>query len=163
MKKIILGACLMTCFFFIQSTSAKILRDDHTISGKKEYSWSDVCFYLTKRKSPLIEYHSISTLDCMGDKMEISKFCDEKEAANPYYTRAIVKKNKKVECQSGKRVILKWQCEGKTDKYCQDEEVGCFLFKEKLARRLKIAHQSLSSDKKTLSCYFDNQFNSLNL
>jgi hypothetical protein len=99
----------------------------------------------------------------MGKKVEISKFCDHKEAANPYFIRGTVDKvKKKVICLSSKRVILKYECEGKKDRFCVDAEIGCFLLKEKLARRLKISHQSLSN-KKILNCYFDIGTNSLDM
>lgn len=91
----------------------------------------------------------------MGTTVKVVTFCDEVEASNPYFTRAFVSvKTKKVVCQSAKRVILKWQCEGNSDPYCKDIDIGCFLFKEKLARRLKLVHKSLDSGK-YLNCYFD--------
>ena len=96
----------------------------------------------------------MTTLNCMGEKKNISAFCEEKEAANPYYIRAIVnKKTNKVDCLSSKRVLLKYKCETKNDRYCKDKEIGCYLFKEQLAKRLKISHQSLNQN--ILSCYFD--------
>ena len=153
----------MTCLFFSLISHAKILQDDHYTTGSNSYSWSEVCKHITKRESPLIEYDSISSLDCMGKKVEVDSFCNEKEAANPYYTRAVVSKDKKVKCYSGKRVLLKWQCEGKEDKYCKDEEIGCFLMKEKLAKRLSISHQSLDKETQTLKCYFDAQYDIFNL
>lgn len=156
-------ACLWTCLFFSQVSNAKILKDDHYVIGEKEFSWEKVCKKLTKRDSPLIEYKSINELDCMGKSVKVIKYCDDVEAANPYFTRAIVSKNKKViVCQSAKRVIIKWECEGATDKYCKDIDLGCFFFKEKLARRLKLAHKSLT-DGKILNCYFDTQVNDINL
>lgn len=89
----------------------------------------------------------------MGEKKKVSAFCDEKEAANPYYIRGRVNQEKKqVECLSSKRVIFKYECQSKDDRYCKDVEIGCFLFKEQLAKRLKIIHQSLSEN--ILSCYF---------
>jgi len=140
-----------------------MIKDDHIIKDERFYSWEEVCRSLTKRESPLIEYKSISKLDCMGTAVDVMKFCDEKEAANPYFTRAKVDKTtKKVICQSSRRVVLKWECESKSDRYCKDIEVGCFLFKEKLARRLKLVHQSLT-DGKYLNCYFDTQVNTMDL
>jgi hypothetical protein len=154
-------ACLLTCLFFSQFSHAKIIKDDHYVIDAKEYSWEQVCKTLTKRASPLIEYSSVSGLDCMGEKVKVVKFCDEAEASNPYFTRAIVSKSKrKVICQSAKRVIIKWECEGKEDNYCKDIDVGCFLFKEKLARRLKLVHKSLTENK-YLNCYFDTQKNEM--
>lgn len=154
-------ACLWTCLFFVQNSESKIIKDDHYVIGSNEFSWTEVCQKITKRDSPLIEFASISTLDCMGEKVNVAKFCDQVEAANPFYTRALVSKYKrKVICQSAKRVVIKWECEGSQDKYCKDLDIGCFLFKEKLARRLKLVHKSLT-EKKFLNCYFDTQKNEM--
>lgn len=158
-------ASLLACLIFYSSVGAtKILKDDHYTSGRNTYSWKNACSFLTKRSSPLIEYHSADMLDCMGEKKKVMPFCEEKEITNPYLTRAIVdRKNKTIQCVSGKRVILKWKCEGENDKYCKDQEVGCFLFKEKLAKKLKLIHHSLTDSKTVLNCYFDIQKNNLNL
>ena len=157
-------ACIIACLFLfsIQSFS-KIIRDDHYTTGSNKYTWAQVCSKLVKHDSPLIKEAGVSQLNCMGTKVKVKKFCDLVEQANPYYTRAKVDKvSKSVLCMSAKRVVLKWQCEGKEDKYCKDEEVGCFLFKEKLAARLKLAYSSIT-DNKYLNCYFDTQQNSLEL
>ena len=151
----------MTCLFFGLIAEAKILKDDHYVIGEKKFSWVKVCKKLTKRESPLIESAGIGTLDCMGEKVEVVKFCDEVEQANPYFTRAkVIKSEKVISCLSARRVILKWECEGKKDRYCRDPDIGCFLFKEKLARRLKLVHQSLTEEK-YLNCYFDTQKNEM--
>ena len=162
-KSLKYGACLLACLFFVQNSFAKILKDEKYITGQTEFSFQEVCKFLTKRESPIIEFSNISALNCMGEKKEISKFCDHKEAANPYFIRGIVdKKKRKVVCLSSKRVIIKYGCEGKADQYCKDAEIGCFLLKEKLAKRLKISHQSVT-DKKVLNCYFDIGTNSLDM
>lgn len=155
-------ACLFFILSFSSTTFGKVITDDHYKIKETIYSWQDVCRKLTKRTSPLIEYKSISQLDCMGDIVDVIKFCDEQEITNPYLTRALVKKDKTIRCVSGKRVVIKWECEGKEDKYCKDPDIGCFLFKEKLARRLKLIHQSVT-DKKHLNCYFDIKREELNL
>lgn len=94
----------------------------------------------------------------MGTKVRVEKFCDQKFVADPYYIRAVVdKSSEKVICKSAKRVHIKYQCEGKADQYCKDKEIGCYLFQEKLAKRLKLTHSSLmkhGSQKRTLNCHF---------
>jgi len=143
------------CFFFATNLFAQIIKDEKYITGTSEYSFEDVCKFLTNRESPLIDYKSVTSLNCMGKSLKVAPFCEEKEAANPYYIRAVVdKESKKVQCLSSKRVIIKYQCKSKEDTYCKDVEVGCFLFKEQLAKRLKIVHQSLT-DQNILNCYFD--------
>lgn len=161
MKNYNIRACFLACLFFAQFSFAKIIKDDHYSVGSKKYSWKEVCKKLVHRDSPLIEKVNISTLDCMGTKVSVFKFCDEVEGGNPYLSRAIVGKNVVI-CHSAKRVIIKWECEGKKDKYCKDKDIGCFLFKEKLARRLKLAHGSLV-DNKYLNCYYDTQVNTIEL
>jgi hypothetical protein len=164
MKIKIIWACLTTCLFFVQNLNAEVIRYDNSVTGESKYSWEEACLFLTKRTSPLIDYKSISELSCMGETKQVIDFCDHKEIKNPYFARAIVdKKNRTVRCQSSKRVILKWKCEDQLDKYCKDPEVGCFLLREKMARRLKLAHKSLTDDGKVLNCYFDTQKNSINL
>lgn len=140
---------------------AKLIKDEHSLTGQNLYTWEEVCQNLTKRDSPLIERVNAGMLDCMGKKVKPISFCEKKEITNPYLTRAIVLKNRKVACKSGRRVVLKWECEGKSDRYCQDQEVGCFLFKELLASRLKLAHHSLTGGQ--LNCYFDTQANAIPL
>lgn len=133
------------------------MRDDHYTTKSQEYDWKEVCRALTHRDSPLIE-DAGSKLDCMGEKVSPIEYCLQKEITNPYLTRAVISKGK-VTCKSAKRVIIKWECEGKDDKYCKDVEIGCFLFKEILARRLKLAHSSLEDS--VLNCYFDTQVNDI--
>lgn len=144
---------------WLSTSSAGIIKDEKYITGSNEYSFQEVCHNLVKGDSPLIDAASVSKLNCMGRKVEVAKFCDEKEAGNPYYIRAFIdKESKKVKCLSAKRVILHHRCEPSNDKYCEDSEVGCFLYKEQLAKRLKVAHQSISDDK-ILKCYFDVRVN----
>lgn len=161
-KKI--GACLMTCLFFAQLSHGEIIKDDKTVTARSKFSFEEACEYLTKRKSPLIDYKSITSLSCMGEVKDVAPFCDYKEAANPYFIRAIVLKDKKqVECLSAKKVILKYKCEGAKDKLCLDSEIGCFLLREKLAKRLKTVHESLTDNKTILNCYYEIGFNSMEL
>ena len=155
-KKIIKGACFITCLFFAQFSEGKLLQDEKSITGETTFSFQEACKYLTKRDSPLIEVHSINQLNCMSEIKDINPFCNHKEAANPYYIRALVDKDsKRIKCLSSKRVILKYQCEGNKDQYCEDQDIGCFLLKEKLAVRLKAVYKNLSKEEGILKCYFD--------
>ena len=156
----LITACLRACLFFItfcHFSFAEVIKDEHFSTGSNSYSWKSVCKQITKRDSPLIEKKTASLLDCMGESVEIEKFCDEKEIANAFYTRAYINSiDKTVECKSGRRVIFKWKCEGLKDKYCEDQETGCYLIQEKLAKRLKIIHKSLikEGEERYLNCYF---------
>ena len=151
-------ARFITCLFFLSfHVSAKIIKDEVLVIDEKKFSFSQVCKKLTKRDSPLMTYHSISKLDCMGTIVDASEFCDSKTQEDPYYIRAVVeKKTKKVNCKSAKRVRVQYQCEGAKDKFCKDKEIGCYLFQEKLAKRLKTAHASIIKEdgKRFLNCHF---------
>ncbi len=153
-------ACLRACLFFIiffDFSIAGVIKDEHFSTGSNSYSWKSVCYQMTKRDSPLIEKKAANLLDCMGQSVQASKFCDEKEVANPFYTRPFINSSEKtVECKSGRRVLFKWKCEGLKDKYCEDDEKGCYLIQEKLAKRLKLIHKSLFEEGKDkfLNCYF---------
>lgn len=136
---------------------ANFLVDDHYTTKTTEYTFQEVCRALTLRDAPLIEGEG-SVLDCMGTKVKPIDFCLKREVTNPYITRAVIS-DRKILCKSASRVILKWKCEGETDRYCKDKDVGCFLFKEVLARRLKLAHHSLQNGE--LNCYFDTQVNDI--
>ena len=163
-KKLTNGACLMACLFFSQFSIAKIVKDEKSVTNRSIHSYKEVCKFLTKRESPLVEFKSISKLNCMGDIKEVAPYCDFKEAANPYYIRAIVnQKRSQVECLSAKKVILKYECGDKNDRYCIDSEMGCFMLGEKLAKRLRIVHDSKTDSDKFLNCYFEPKKSSFKL
>jgi len=149
----------MACFFFLLFPTlifAKILKDEVSLVSELKFSFNQVCKSLTKRESPLIEYKSVSEIDCMGTIVEVRKYCERQLISDPYYIRAVVdKENKNVICKSAKKVILKYQCEKGTT-YCEDSEIGCFRLQEKLATRLKLEHHSITEEKKNkiLNCYF---------
>lgn len=151
-------ARFITCLFFLVfNVQAKIIKDEVLLTDEKLFSFREVCKKLTKRDSPLITFHSVSKLDCMGKIVDVSKFCDMHTQADPYYIRAVVEKSsKQVNCKSAKRVRIKYQCDSGNDKYCKDKEIGCYLFQEKLAKRLKTAHASIITEqgRKILNCHF---------
>lgn len=154
---------LFIAFLLLTShTFAGITRDDVYGSRKKEFTFEEVCKKLTKRDSPLIEVKSITYLDCMGTEVRVGKYCEEVLITDPYYLRAFIdEENKKVVCQSGREVVLKYVCLLSSDKeYCDNAEIGCELLKEKLAFRLKTNNASVllnKSGKKELNCIFSPQ------
>lgn len=142
---------LLCLFLFSPFSFAKLIKYESKIISENKYSLEEACFFLTKRKSPLIEVVGSQTLDCMGTKKNILSFCSHKEVTNPYYSTGQIKENKVV-CQSSKRVLLKWDCRKDNQKYCKDKELGCYHFQQIFAKRLKLVHSSLDGE---LSCYFD--------
>lgn len=112
-------------------------------------------------ESPLIDAVSGTELDCMGKKTEVSEFCLKATAADPYYLRAYIDKDKReVVCVSGKKVLFKYQCVKMSDqKLCSGEaKTSCEFIRKKLAYRLDLVHSSfVKSEKgiKQLNCFFE--------
>lgn len=116
---------------------------------------------MVSHESPLIDVVSGTELDCMGKKVEVSRFCEKAMAQDPYYLRAYVdKESKEVVCHSGKKVLFKYQCVKLADrKLCDsDAKVSCEEMKKKLAKSLDIVHASVTKNEKgikELNCYFE--------
>lgn len=112
-------------------------------------------------ESPLIDAVSGTELDCMGKKVKVGDYCEKVTAADPYYLRAYVDKEKReVVCVSGKKVLFKYQCVKLSDKaLCSGEaKNSCKYIQKKLARRLDLVHASfVKSEKgiKQLNCFFE--------
>ncbi len=147
--------------FLISFSHAGVTRDDVTVTDKITFSWKFVCTKMVTHEAPLIELVSGTEIDCMGKKVNVSDFCEREMAHDPYFLRGFVKEEtKEVVCQSGKKVIFKYQCVRLADKrLCgQSAEASCKEIRHKLARRLDIVHQSFTkNDKgiKELNCYFE--------
>lgn len=116
---------------------------------------------MVTHESPLIEVISGTELDCMGKTVSAGAFCDVVSAQDPYYLRGYVDKStQQVVCQSGKKVIFKYQCVRLKDReLCsRDAKVSCAQIKEKLAKRLDLVHASHTTNPKgikELNCYFE--------
>lgn len=148
----------------IKASYAGLIQFDVVGSDKKIFSPREVCEKLSAKESVLSNIISMTKIDCMGKIFEVDQFCDEKFKKSEKYLRAYTdKENKTVICESASKVILKYECESKDDSNCLDSEIGCFEFKKKLVKNLKVIHHSIidsqkdpkSISKKTLNCYFD--------
>ncbi len=112
-------------------------------------------------ESPLIDAVSGTELDCMGKKLNVGKFCEKVTAADPYYLRAYIDKEKKeVVCVSGKKVLFKYLCVKLSDKsLCSGEaKTSCRYIQKKLANRLDLVHSSFVKNEKgikQLNCFFE--------
>lgn len=148
-------------FSLISIVFAGVVRDDVTISDRATFSWKTVCAKMVSHETPLIEPVSGTEIDCMGKIINASVFCEKELAQDPYYLRGHVNEStKEVVCQSGKKVIFKYQCVRLSDnQLCgKTAEAACKEIRHKLARRLDIVHQSFTkNDKgiKELNCYFE--------
>jgi hypothetical protein len=140
-----------------------IIMDDVATVEKFNFSFPTVCNKMVSHESPLIEIVSGTALDCMGREVSVAEFCDRELAADPYYIRAYVDKEKKqVVCQTGKKVLFKYLCVKLTDKkFCNNEaQKNCLALKEKLAKRLELIHASqVKNDKgvNQLNCFYEAQ------
>lgn len=138
-----------------------VIQDDVAVTERNRFSFKTVCARSFTHDSPLIEIASGTELDCMGKKADVSSFCDKEMAADPYYLRGYVDKEKKeVICVSGKKVLFKFLCVRKKDeKMCAMEaKKACEFIQDKLAKRLDLVHYSfLKNEKgqKQMNCFFE--------
>jgi hypothetical protein len=140
---------------------ASITRYDVFGSQKLMHDFSEVCTYFHPQGSSLIDIVSTAYLDCMGRKIAVADFCDEKYRRDPQYIRAYVDSDlKKVVCQKANRVILSYRCEANNrSKLCLDAKDACQALKSMLAKNLDLVHFSLIKRDETqrdLNCYYDN-------
>lgn len=148
-------------FLFISLCFAGVVRDDVTVTDRASFSWKSVCAKMVSHESPLIDPVSGTELDCMGKKVNVSDFCEKELAQDPYYLRGYVSEaSKEVICQSGKKVIFKYQCVRLKDRaLCsKSPKAACQEIRHKLARRLDVVHQSFTKNDKgirELNCYFE--------
>lgn len=140
---------------------AHIVQDDVSVTEKTRHSLKQVCTKMGFVDSPLIEIVSGTKIDCMGRKVEAGDFCEKVMAADPYYLRAYIDRDKnEVICVSGKKVLFKYQCVKLSDKaMCsQEAKVSCTYIQKKLARRLDMVHASFVRNEKgikQLNCFFE--------
>lgn len=140
---------------------AHVIQDDVSVTDKSRFQFSTVCQKMVTHESPLIEIASGTELDCMGKKVDVSKFCEKELAADPYYLRGSVDRDtKEVVCLSGKKVLFKYLCVKMKDKaLCsQNAKAACSFIQEKLAKRLDMVHSSFTENPKRikqLNCYFE--------
>ncbi len=153
---------MVALLIFLSTLSfAGVVRDEVSVTDKVSFSWKSVCAKMVTHESPLIEHVSGTEIDCMGKKVNVSDFCEKEMAHDPYFLRGYVKEEtSEVVCQSGKKVIFKYQCVRLADKrICsQTAESSCKEIRQKLARRLDIVHQSFTKNEKgikELNCYFE--------
>jgi hypothetical protein len=138
-----------------------VVQDDVSTTEKQRFSFKSVCKKMVSHESPLIEAVSGTEIDCMGKKIEVGQFCEKMMAQDPYYLRGYVDtENQEVICQSGKKVLFKYQCVKMSDKkICgTDAKISCKDIQKKLARRLDLIHFSFTKSEKgirELNCYFE--------
>ncbi len=140
---------------------AHIIQDDVSVVEKSRHSLKYVCSKSGYPDSPLIEIASGTKIDCMSKKVEVGDFCEKELAADPYYLRGYVDKEKQeVVCVTGKKVLFKYLCVKLSDReLCSTEaSKACTYIKGKLARRLDLVHSSFVTNPKgikQLNCFFE--------
>jgi hypothetical protein len=138
-----------------------VIQDDVATTEKSSHSFKSVCAKLVTHEAPLIEVISGTELDCMGKKVNVGVFCEKELAADPYYLRAFIDKEKnEVVCVSGKKVLFKYLCVKLSDKaLCsQSAKESCKFIQSKLAKRLDMIHSSYVKNEKgikQLNCFFE--------
>lgn len=150
-------ACLVWACLSFTGVHSKVLKDEVLVKKETFHSFSQVCKHLTQRDSPLIEIFSINKLDCMGEIVEVLKFCAKERSVDPYFSRAFVDKERnRVVCQSASRVSLAYLCEKEPDEFCQDKEIGCHKLKNKFAHSLKLQATYFGEAPRgqTLNCHY---------
>jgi ribosomal protein S17E len=152
---------MVVLLYLISLSYAGVVKDDVSVSDRVTFSWKSVCSKMVTHEAPLIEPVSGTEIDCMGKTVNVSDFCEKEMAHDPYFLRGYVREDsQEVICQSGKKVIFKYQCVRLADKrICsQLAEVSCKEIRNKLARRLDIVHHSFTKNEKgikELNCYFE--------
>ncbi len=91
----------------------------------------------------------------MGKVVKAMDFCEKEFSEDSSLARAIVSDDK-LNCQMAQRINMSYLCQGSSDKFCKDKNIGCQYLKENFAHNLRIAHSALTTDEKgkALSCYF---------
>lgn len=156
MNKIIL-LFLFTSF----GLQAKMLRYDVYGSQKYPNSFKEVCQVMEKRIPLLVEVIDSRTISCMGEDVNVSKFCQKKYKGNPEFARPIIdKKNRQVLCQTAKRIVLGYKCSPNSQSlFCRESKAGCRNMKKVFAQNLDMVHHSLikrDDESRDLNCYFEN-------
>jgi hypothetical protein len=153
-------------FFFVilffQRASYGALSRFDVYGGEKLYhDLSQVCLEQLNRSSPIIDIIDHKTLDCMGERADVTEFCYQKNKTEEGYLRGYVdQKLKKVICQRAQRLIVQYRCVDRDlSVFCEEAARGCAKVKEIFAKNIPIIHQSLIERKsirvKELNCYFE--------
>jgi hypothetical protein len=152
---------IFALIFFPILSFAHIIQDDVSVTERTRHSLKYACTKSGYPDSPLIDIVSGTKIDCMGRKIDASEFCDKELAADPYYLRAYIDKEKQeVVCVTGKKVLFKYLCVKISDKaLCESTaEAACKYIRNKLAKRLEIVHSSFVKNEKgikQLNCFYE--------
>lgn len=91
----------------------------------------------------------------MSKKVKAIDFCEKYIEKEKRLASARIY-NDKIRCIIASKVVFKYECQTKSDTYCDDKTIGCFMIKEDFAKRLKLIHSSIlkNGQKSTLNCNF---------
>ena len=125
-------------------------------SIKHSYELKELCEHFKQTHQLLVEAKSISEVDCMGKIFTAKDFCLQKWGESHHLLRGYIKSDeKKVVCQLGDQVVLKYPCK-RGDSFCRSAESGCSQMKELFSYQLPLLHSSKTSDN-TLNCIFEKE------
>ncbi|MBF0298212.1 MAG: hypothetical protein HQK51_05805, partial [Oligoflexia bacterium] len=114
MKSIYLITLLFVIATFPVKAVTTVLEKFEVLNSHKySYSYKEVCDLFNHKDLPLIDPAGSNKIDCMGNKVNISLFCNQKLAKvnndiSKKFMRGIIDQDKrKVICQTGDRINLK--------------------------------------------------------
>ncbi|MCB9062006.1 MAG: hypothetical protein H6622_10825 [Halobacteriovoraceae bacterium] len=150
-------------FLFLSSLSARVL--EYKISGLKEkkFELKQVCKSQKLPTGPIVTTEGIQKVDCMGEIVDVNKFCEKNSKGDPDFLRGIADSSDGiVVCQNAKMAVLTIICDERDGHLCQSPKSSCQNLKSKFARGHKLYHSSLVGTNKNgkLKCYFtsDSEF-----
>lgn len=150
----------LLAILFSSLSNARILTFEVNEKERETFTAKEVCLFSLKKEAPLVEIGKDKTqVDCMSEMVSINAFCREKRKLDPFFARGFYDEvNSKIVCQSARKIILKYECESKLERFCEEATKGCLEMKERFAYELNIVHSGLSSSEegnKVLICLFE--------
>ncbi len=111
-----------------------------------------------KKHSLLVSPKPPAHLDCMGEVVSLSEFCQKVHINKrfPLMRGVIDPVSNQVACESGEALTLSLRCHEGNDRYCKGAEAGCTELKSIFAFGLDLTHSSMLIDRgdQLLNCYF---------
>ncbi|PIP95210.1 MAG: hypothetical protein COW00_13750 [Bdellovibrio sp. CG12_big_fil_rev_8_21_14_0_65_39_13] len=145
-------------FFFLSSClRAEVLKHDVIARDEQYIAFNDVCEFMGHKHNLIIEHDSLTTLDCMGSKVNVFEYCLKKYGKEKKILRGYIQtKLKEVVCESGEQVTLSIGCDKRDQHFCKDPIKGCEELRKIYAYSLTLFHHSFipKDVDDGLNCYY---------
>ena len=139
--------------FIFSKSHAAVLKHDVSKALLSEYTYQEVCSEMGVKDSILISPQSLTSIECLNKKFNLTDFCLKKFPMDKSLTRGFFDRDKKkVICEKSDSVMISVSCDERDLKYCFKPKEGCNELRKIYANRLEIAHFSMLE--KNLNCYF---------